>query len=81
VKIESINVADYRWRLPAFRLWLARHGVDLADLLEVHVNEFKQTMTVYEFVRNSDGFPLTDYKTMRAAEKVREIKLLSPCPK
>jgi hypothetical protein len=37
-------------------------------------------MKVYEFVRSAEGFPLTNYSTMRAAEKVREIKLMSPMP-
>jgi hypothetical protein len=76
-----INAADYRWRLPAFRAWLARHGVNLRDVLEIHIHEAKQTMTVHEFVRSADGFPLTNYRTMLPAEKLREIKLLSPVPK
>jgi len=37
-------------------------------------------MKVYEFVRSVEGLPLTDYSTMRAAAKVREIKLMSPMP-
>jgi hypothetical protein len=76
-----IDAADYRWRLPAFRVWLAQHGVDLGEVLQVHIREFEQTMTVHEFVRSAEGLPLTNYRTMRPAEKLREIKLLSPVPK
>ena len=50
------------------------------EVLRIHVNEYTQTMTVYEFVRSAEGYPLTDYSTMRAAEKIREIKLMSPVP-
>jgi len=79
--ITIINAANYRWHLPACRVWLARHGVDLDEVLSVHIREYEQTMTVHEFVRSAEGFPLTDYRTMLPAEKLREIKLLSPVPK
>jgi len=75
-----IDAADYHWRLPAFRRWLARHGVDLDEVLLVHIHEFEQTMTVHEMVRSADGLPLTNHRTMRPAEKLREAKLLSPVP-
>ena len=52
----------------------------MREVLRIHVNEYTQTMTVYEFVRSAEGYPLTDYSTMRAAEKIREIKLMSPVP-
>jgi len=50
------------------------------EVLRIEVNGYTQTMKVYEFVRAADGFSLTNYSTMRAAEKVREIKLMSPMP-
>jgi hypothetical protein len=50
------------------------------EVLRIHVNEYTPTMKVYEFVRSADGYPLTDYSTMRTAEKIREIKLISPIP-
>jgi hypothetical protein len=77
---EIIDISKYRWRSPAFRAWVAEHGVDMNEVLRIEVNGYTQTMKVYEFVRAADGFPLTNYSTMRAAEKVREIKLMSPMP-
>jgi hypothetical protein len=50
------------------------------EVLRIHISEYRQTMTVYEFVRSAEGYPLTDYPTMRAAEKIREIQLMSPIP-
>ena len=75
-----IDIANYRWRSPAFHAWVRQHGVDMKEVLRIHVNEYTQTMTVYEFVRSAEGYPLTDYSTMRAVEKIREIKLMSPVP-
>jgi hypothetical protein len=75
-----IDISNYRWRSPAFHAWVRDHGVDMKEVLRIHVNEYTQTMTVYEFVRSAEGYPLTDYSTMRAAEKIREIKLMSPIP-
>jgi hypothetical protein len=77
---KIIDVADYRWRSPAFRAWVRKHGVDMNEVLRIDVNQYTQTMTVHEFVRSADGFPLTDYATMKPAAKVREIKLMSPMP-
>ena len=37
-------------------------------------------MTVHEFVRSTDGLPLTDYRTMKTAETIREIKVMRPTP-
>ncbi len=75
-----VDVSNYRWRSPAFRAWIREHGVDMNEVLRIDVNEYTQTMKVYEFVRSVEGLPLTDYSTMRAAAKVREIKLMSPMP-
>ena len=75
-----IDISNYRWRSPAFHAWMREHGVDMKEVLRIDVNEYTQVMTVHEFVRGADGFPLTDYATMRAAEKLREIKLMSPMP-
>ncbi len=75
-----IDVSNYRWRSPAFRAWVREHGVDMNEVLRIDVNEYTQTMTVHEFVRSAEGYPLTEYATMRAAEKTREIKLTSPMP-
>lgn len=75
-----IDVSNYRWRSPAFHAWVREHGVDMNELLRIDVNEYTQMMTVHEFVRSAEGYPLTDYATMRAAEKIREIKLISPLP-
>jgi hypothetical protein len=75
-----IDISNYRWRSPAFHAWAREHGVDVNEVLRIHVNEYTQTMTVYEFVRSAEGYPLTDYSTMRAAEKIRDIKLMSPVP-
>lgn len=76
----TVDVANYRWRQPAFLKWVRAHGVDMKEVLRIDINEWNQTMTVYEFVRSADGFPLTDYATMQPASKVREIKLMSPMP-
>jgi hypothetical protein len=75
-----IDVSNYRWRSPAFRAWVAKHGVDWNEVLRIDVNEYAQTLTVHEFVRSPEGFPLTDYATMKPAAKIREIKLMSPMP-
>lgn len=77
---EIIDVSNYRWRSPAFQAWVREHGVDMNEVLRIEVNGYTQTMKVYEFVRSAEGFPLTNYSTMQAAEKVREIKLMSPMP-
>ena len=75
-----IDIANYRWRSPAFHAWVRQHGVDMNEVLRIHVNEYTQTMTVYEVVHSAKGYPLTNYSTMRGAEKIREIKLMSPVP-
>ena len=75
-----IDIANYRWRSPAFHAWVRQHGVDMNEVLRIHVNEYTQTMTVYEFVRSAEGYPRPAAATMRAAEKIREIKLMSPVP-
>jgi hypothetical protein len=77
---EIVDVANYRWRSPAFRAWVRKHGVNMDEVLRIDINGYTQTMTVHEFVRSADGYPLTDYKTMKPASKIREIKLLSPMP-
>jgi hypothetical protein len=59
---------------------MREHGVEMNEVLRIDVNEYTQVMTVHEFVRGADGFPLTDYATMKAAERLREIKLMSPMP-
>lgn len=75
-----IDVSNYRWRSAAFRTWIREHGVDMDDVWRIDVNEHTQVMKVYEFVRSAEGYPLTDYATMKPAAKSREIKLLSPIP-
>ena len=77
---EIIDISNYRWRSPTFHTWVRQHGVDMKEVLRIEVNGYTQTIKVYEFVRAADGFPLTNYSTMRAAEKVREIKLMSQMP-
>ena len=77
---EIIDISNYRWRSPTFHTWVRQHGVDMKEVLRIEVNGYTQTMKVYEFVRSAEGFPLTNYSTMRAAEKIREIKLMSPMP-
>lgn len=52
----------------------------MKEVLRIDINEYTQTMRVHEFVRSADGFPLTDYRTMKAPETIREIKLMSPTP-
>ncbi|HEU0274922.1 MAG TPA: hypothetical protein VFQ83_10380 [Candidatus Udaeobacter sp.] len=78
--LEIIDASNYRWRSPAFRAWVRQHGVDMNEVFRIDVNGWTQTMTVYECVRSAEGYPLTDYATMKPAAKVREIKLMSPMP-
>ncbi len=75
-----VDVSNYRWRSPAFRAWVREHGVNMEDIFRIDVNEWTQMMTVYEFIRSAEGYPLTDYATMKAAARLREIKLMSPMP-
>ena len=52
----------------------------MKEIVGIDINEYTHTMTVHEFVRSADGFPLTDYPTMKAEDTIREIKSMSRTP-
>ena len=77
-----VDASHYLWREPTFMEWVRVHGVNLDDLTRIDINEFTQTMTVYEVDRTGGGDLLLDWSTMKAAHKPpREIALKSPVPK
>ena len=75
-----IDIANYRWRSPAFHAWVRQHGVDMKEVLRIHVNEYIADDDSVRIRSLCGGLPAYHYSTMRAAEKIREIKLMSPVP-